>query len=306
MTSDALTLSVIASALSPDPRVAPRMARSLGFGGVQFDAFSSSFDVTELSQTGRREFLHVLSGDNQRLVGLRVDLGLKGFGPEADVDRLLSRLGKVMDAAVGLQSRLICVELGPLPEPRSVEKPRPKINPDQAGMLILPPAISAPPPAPAQPVRPADPAFESSVLAAMAELAAKADRYGVTLAFRSDLASFAALQQVIDATGCPWFGIDLDPVALLRDAWTTDEIFSALGGSIRHVRARDAARGADNRTKPLVIGQGDTTWNALLQNLDATGYHGFVTVDPLELTDRTAGAVAGAKYLKGLMGPGQP
>lgn len=299
MPSASLTLATIAAALSPDPRVAPRLARSLGFHGLQFDAFSSSFDVTELSQTGRREFLHVLSGEDQQLAGLRVDLGIKGFGPGADIDRLLSQLGKVMDAAIGLKSRLVCVELGPLPEPPRVERPKPRVTEDMAGLLILPPSVSASvaPPTP-MPPPPPDPKFQNSVSAAMLALAGQADRYGVTLAFRSDLSSFAALDHVLTIARCPWFGIDLDPVALLRDVWSSDEIFSQVGQLVRHVRARDAVRGADNRTKAMPIGRGDTKWDELLQNLDGAGYHGFVTIDPLELTDRPGGATAGIRYLK--------
>jgi len=298
MPSDSLTLSVVAAALSPDPRVAPQMARSLGLGGVQFDAFSSSFDVTDLSQTGRREFLHVLSNEDMQLAGLRVDLGIKGFGVGADIDRLLSQLGKVMDAALGLQARLVCVDLGPLPEPIVVEKPKPTVNPDLAGMLILPPSVSVPPPMPARVATPVELAFEASVTSAMLELANRADRFGVTLAFRSDLSSFAALQHVLNAARCPWFGVDLDPVSLLRDAWSVDEIFSVLGPHVRHVRARDAARGADNRTKPMPIGRGDTKWDEFLHNLDGAAYHGFLTIDPLELPDRQSATSAGVKYLK--------
>ena len=34
-------------------------------------------------------FLHVLAAQDQRLIGLRVDMGPKGFGPGADVDRVI-------------------------------------------------------------------------------------------------------------------------------------------------------------------------------------------------------------------------
>jgi sugar phosphate isomerase/epimerase len=293
-----LQLAVVASALSSDPREAARLARVDDFRGLQFDAFSSAINLTELSQTGRREFRQVLSSNDQQLVGLRVDVGPKGFGVGADIDRLLSRFEIVISAAKGLAAPLVCVETGPLPEPAVVEPPRPKINPDDAGMLIIPTSAAPAKPSPTTP--PPDPALLSHIDTALAELGSRADRAGVTLALRSDLSSFAALDRALSAARCPWFGIDLDPVAMLRDAWSSDEIFSRLSPLIRHVRARDAVVGSDRRTRPAVIGQGSTDWGKLLADLDAAGYRGWMTVDPLELSDRAASASAGATYLRTL------
>ena len=75
-------------------------------------------------------------------------------------------------------------------------------------------------------------------------------------------------------------------------------VFSRLGPLIQHVRGRDAVCGADRRTKPASIGRGATKWDHLLSNLDGAGYHGWITLDPTELTDRLAAATAGLKYLK--------
>src|SRR4051812_7832519 len=117
MIPESIKLGAVASTFSPDPRVAPQLSRRAGFQGLQFDARSGSLDVAELSGTGRREFRHMLSSRDQQLIGFRLDLGSKGFGPGADVDRELSRLTRVMEAAAGLGSPLVCVDVGPLPEP---------------------------------------------------------------------------------------------------------------------------------------------------------------------------------------------
>ncbi|MDB5172196.1 MAG: hypothetical protein JWN51_969, partial [Phycisphaerales bacterium] len=132
---------------------------------------------------------------------------------------------------------------------------------------------------------------------ALSEIGRLADRYSVVVAFRSDLASLAALERAVAQAACPWFGIDFDPVAVLRDEWEMDETFSRLGALVRHVRGRDAVKGADRRTRPAVVGQGDTDWGTLLANLDAADYHGWITIDPTELPDRNAGAVAGRKHI---------
>jgi sugar phosphate isomerase/epimerase len=301
MAEHAHTLAVVASAVDPDPRVAPAAARRLGFNGLQFDAVSTGIDLTALSQTGRREFRHVLAAQDQQLVSLRVDLGARGLGPGADVDRTIERLDVIMDAARGLAAPLVCVDVGPLPRAVEPPRPKPKVTQDMAGLLILPTAAdvqtSAEPedlPAPSA----KDAAFASQVDTALIELGRRADRYGVQLAFRSDLASYASVERALGAARCPYFGVDLDPAAVLRDGWDLDEVFSRLGPDVRHVRGRDAVAGPDRRTKPAVIGRGDTKWDHLLSNLDAAGYHGPITVDPLEFPDRAGAAVAAVKYLK--------
>jgi len=294
-------LSIVASAVSNDPRQAPARSRELGFSGLLFDAYSASLDIPDLSTTGRREFRNVLSAQDQQLVGLRWDTGPKGFGPGADVDQALSRLDRVMEAAAGLVAPLVTVDLGPLPEPPPAVKPKPRITPDVAGLILLPTssdlAAVRKPEATSPSLPPPDPSFVSQVDGALTELGRRADRYGVTIAFRSELASFSAVERALKATACPWFGVELDPVSVLRDEWDVDEVFSRLGSFFRHVRARDALRGADRRTKPAIVGRGTVNWAELLSNLEAAGYAGWITVDPTELADRSAAAVAARRHI---------
>lgn len=230
-----------------------------------------------------------------QLVALRLDLGSKGFGPGADVDLELARLDEAMETAKGLQSPLVCVDLGPLPEPAREEKPRQAISKELAGFILLPSSEGVAPAEPAAP--PPDPGFVSQVDSALVELGRRSDRYGVVLALRAELASFAALERALRAADCPWFGVDLDPVTVLQDRWGLDDIFSRLGPLVRHLRGRDATRGGGSRTKPAIIGQGDTDWPQLLARLDEAGYQGWITIDPLELPDRPAAATAAARHL---------
>src|SRR4051812_6285307 len=300
MSTPTTKIAVAAAALSDDPRQAPRTARQLGFAGLAFPAVSSAVDLTDLSATGRREFRHLLGSQDQQLAGVWADLGRKGFGPGADIDRALAQLDRVLEAARGLAAPVVCVALGPLPPAPQAAKPKPKVTQGMAGLILLPESMAAPAPeVTSLPNLPpaVDPTFAAQVDAAMLDLGQRADRYGVTVAFRSELAGFAALDRALRRADCPWFGVDLDPVAVLRDEWDADAIFSAVGPLIRHVRARDAVAGAGHRTKPAVIGRGDTNWGEMLARLDEAGYHGWVTVDPLDLPDRATAADAGRKHL---------
>jgi sugar phosphate isomerase/epimerase len=289
-------IAVTAAAVSNDPREAPAIARQMGFGGLLFDAFSPTLDLTSLSATGRREFRHVLGAAGITLVGLRADLGSKGFGLAADVDRLLTRLDAVLESAVALGAGVTCIDLGPLPSPAVFAQQKPKVNAQLAGLIIVPTLAEEPEPIHVTP--PPDPEWVSQVDAAMFELGRRADRYNSMIGFSSSLAGFAAVDRALSAARCPWFGVDLDPIAMLRDQWPLDETMSRLGSLVRHVRGRDAVLGAETRTKPAVIARGDVKWRDLLNALSGAGYHGWITVDPLELQDRKGAASAGLKQLK--------
>jgi sugar phosphate isomerase/epimerase len=293
-------LSVVAAALNSDLRTAAREARSQDFRGIQLNARTNELDLTTLSVSGQREVRQVIRSFDLEIDSLLIDLGQKGLGPTADVDAVLAKLDGVMQAARGLQTPLVCVEIGPLPAPVEEAKPAPAMDSFSAGLIIIPEksqsgALTT---TPGTVSRPFDSNFAASVDAALAEIGRAADRYGVMLAFRSDLAGFAALDRALRQAACSWFGVDLDPVAMLGDQWSADEIFSRLGGMIRHVRGRDAVAGADHRTKPVVIGTGSVNWESMLSLLDDAGFSGWIAIDPLDLRDRKAAAIAGAGFLR--------
>lgn len=300
MPTDGIRFGIVASALGGDPRRMGRESREAGFEGILFDSSSAGIDLSALTGSGRREFRNVLASQQQQIIGLRADVGPSGFGPGADIDRAIAELDKSMETAAGLGTRLICVDIGPLPSAPTIEQERPAVTPLQAGLILLPESsLKEPrPPRPAEP--PPDPAFADLVNSALVELGHHADRYSVMLAFRTELASFASLEEVLRRAACPWFGIDLDPVALLGDEWEPDEFFSRLGSLVRHVRGRDAVGGAGHRTKPAIVGQGSVPWESLLTNLDEAGFQGWVTLDPVDVADRARAAAAGLKYLRGL------
>lgn len=291
-------IAITAAALGTDVRAIPERASQLGFTGLLFDARGSGVDLTELSASGRREFLQLLSSKRQRLVGIRAGVGARGLGRDADVDQAISRIDRAMAASADLGAPLVCLDVGPLPESAEpLAASRPAITAAQAGSILLPdPVPTSPPPRP--PVVSAEDLRANAHLnEVLAELGRRADRYSVFLALQSELSSFAALSAVLEAAGCPWFGVDLDPVAIVRDAWDLDQVFSRLGGLIRHVRARDAIGGAGGRTMPAPIGRGDLDWAKLISALHESDYSGWITIDPVDLPDRIAAAKIGLAHL---------
>src|SRR4051812_27027695 len=138
MASVSPQIAVSAAALTDDPRRAPQLSRRLGFGGLVFPAASSAGGVTELSAPRRRGVPQTFSAPGPPLVPLAADLGPRGFAPGADVDRVLARLDRVLEAARGLAVPLVCADLGPLPPAPQAAKPKPRVTSQMAGLILLP------------------------------------------------------------------------------------------------------------------------------------------------------------------------
>jgi sugar phosphate isomerase/epimerase len=292
-------ISVLASSFSISVRDIPRAARLAGFEGLEFDVASALVDLNQLSATGAREFRHMLAAENQQLAALRADIGSKGLSLGADVDAAIARLDQAMRTARQLAAPCVCVDLGPLPPSNQPPKPKPKVTQAMAGLIIIPSAkAESPVPEPVAPKL--DPAFTDQVKRAMGVIGELADRYSVMLAFRSDLAGFAALSEAVRSADCPWFGIDFDPVAAKTDDWSFDEVFDSLGALIRHVRVRDALVSGDRRTKPVPVGQGSVDWPHVSALLDDAGYSGWLGIDATELAERATAARVAIKTLRAL------
>lgn len=291
-----MQISVLAHAFSNDLRTSLEAARRAGFGGVVLDP-AVFREIVEPSQSARREMIALLCRFEQPLVAIDVRLSPAGFSPEGDLERELDRMTRAMDIARGLQTALVLVDLGPLPPAPDEPAPAQKIDPGLLGRLILP-ETTAPKPAPI-PVR-RDPAFEASLDTALRELGARCDRAGCRLALRSSLGSFASLHHAMTSVDCPWFGVDLDPLLMLADEWSSDEIFSRLGKHLSHVRGRDGLKGAGNRVTSTTIGTGAVNWLELNAQLHDADYRGAITVDPIDFANRSAGAIEGLRTLHSL------
>jgi len=294
-----LNVSVVSQALSVDIRQAIVSAAQLGFAGVQCDAFSPNFRLVDLSITGQREFQRLLANQSQRLVSLRMELGPQGLMPGADIDRLLDQVDQAMHITRSLAAELLCIDLGRLPAAtESIPKTQKFISPIEAGLILIPQPVVVEESPPAEFSKP-DPAA-AQFDAALTELGSRADRYSTTVAFRSDLASLASLEQALQWVRCPWFAVDLDPVSILQEGRPIDDIFSALGPWIHHIRGRDGIKGSGNRTQSAPLGRGDTDWNQLLHAVDEMDYRGWLTLDPVSLPNSKDAAIAGLQFLRRL------
>jgi L-ribulose-5-phosphate 3-epimerase len=244
-------------------RGALREAERLGVAGVQVDAVGD-LAPDKLSQTGRREFRHLLRGHNLELTALGCPMR-RGLNVAENLDQRIDHVRRVLAQSVELGPRLVIVEGG-------------RIADDPAG--------------------PASAILTESLLA----LGQAGDRLGAVLALESGPASGETLARLLSSLDTGGLGVNLDPANLLIHGFDPQAAIAALGRRIVHAHAKDARQASASRAAAEVpIGHGDIDWLGLLGALEEADYRGWLTVERESGENRLADVAAGVAFLRRLV-----
>ncbi len=239
-------------------------AQRLGVGGVQVDA-AGDLSPNRLSQSGRRELLHLLRAHNLELTALGCPLR-RGLDSAEDQQPRIEHVRKVMSLSYDLGPRVVVVQAGPVPE---------KDDDPRADRLIE----------------------------ALTDLGRHGDRVGAVLALETGLEDGATLRKFLDRFDTGSLAANLDPGNLLLHGFNPYESARALAGKVAHADAKDARRAGTSRSAAEVpLGHGDLDWMAFLDVLGEIEYRGWLTVEREAGDHRLADVEAGVKLLRRLLG----
>jgi sugar phosphate isomerase/epimerase len=239
-------------------------AARLGVLGVQVDA-AGDLSPSELSQTGRRAFLHLLHGHNLELTALGCPLP-RGLDGAEDQQPRLEHVRKVLALSIDLGPRLAIVQAGAVPD-----------EPDSPRGALL----------------------RESLLA----VGQYGDHVGARLALETGLESGAALAAFLRSLDTGGLGANLDPANLLEHGFDPYDSVRALQGCILHSHARDVRRCSPSRAAQEVpLGQGDIDWMKYLGVLEEVGYRGWLTLERETGDNRRSDVAQGVAFLRRWVG----
>jgi sugar phosphate isomerase/epimerase len=238
-------------------------ANRLGVGGVQVDA-AGHLAPNNLSQTGRREFRHLLRAHNVELTAVGCPLR-RGLDAAQDQQPRLEHVRKVLTLSADLGPRLVIVQAGPIPEQADNDRGR-----------ILDESLR--------------------------DLARHGDRVGAVLALETGLESGAVMAAYLKRFDTGALAANLDPGNLLMHGLDPYESTRALHGLVRHVHAKDARRASASRSAQEVpVGHGDIDWMQFLGTLAEIEYRGWIVVEREAGENRLADVAAGVALLRRVM-----
>jgi sugar phosphate isomerase/epimerase len=213
-------------------------AARIGVEGVQFD-LRNEVIADQLSETGRRQFLHRISELNLSVAGASYPL-TRPLSEEHEIDRRVNELRDAMTFAYSLKATTLCCKVGKIPTDRTSKS-----------RLLLTDVLN--------------------------DLAAHANRVGTALCITpTDDPADELLALVSDVKTGP-IGIDFDPGHFALTGRSNPDALRVLHAVTMHVQLRDGFRGFDGGGQESVVGQGVVDWAELLAVLSEIDYRGWLT-----------------------------
>jgi sugar phosphate isomerase/epimerase len=219
-------------------------AARLGAKGVVVDAIGD-LAPHRLSETGRREFRHILRTVELSLVAVSLPTR-RPFDTTEQLDERLRRAEAAFALAFELGTNLVLVRAGAIP--LEADAPRRAIFTD-----------------------------------ALRDLGARADHRGVRLAIETGTEPGATLRSFLEALAMPTLAASVDPASLLQAGIDPVLAVRELGHWVAHAYANDATgttRVAPANPRGYGFPPGALDWEEFLGALEEIAYHGFLTVWP--------------------------
>jgi sugar phosphate isomerase/epimerase len=259
-----LKIGVRLESLGLPLRRALQEAERTGVPGIQVDA-AGDLAPDRLSQTGRREFRHLLRAHNLELTAVGCPLR-RGLDVAEQQEARIDHVKKVMSLSFDLGPRIAIVQAGRVPE-----------KPDDPSGRLLAETLQA--------------------------LGGHGDRCGATLALETGLELGAALAAFLDRFDTGSLRVNLDPANLIMNGFDPYDSGRSLQGKVVHAHAKDARGTTANRTAQEVpLGHGDIDWMLFVSVLEEIDYSGWLVVEREGGDNRVADIEAGVKFLRRFVG----
>jgi sugar phosphate isomerase/epimerase len=261
-----LRLGVCLESLGLPLRRGLQEAERLGVAGVQVDAVGP-LAPKNLSQTGRREFRHLLRAHNLELTALGCPLRHGLDTPENQQERI-DHVRQVLSLSFNLGPRIVVIQPGRIPP--EADDPRR--------------------------------AWLSEALLSLGQFG---DRVGVVLALETGLDAGEALASFLDGFDTGSLRVNFDAANLLMHGIDPYATARALGKRIVHAHAKDVRQaGASRVAQEVSIGHGDIDWMMYLSVLEEIDYRGWLTIERETGENRLADVAAGVRFLRRFVGTG--
>lgn len=211
----------------------------MGADGIQLDV-RREMNPRELSDTGRRQFLHSLGQYNLRLASTFLPTR-NALYHDAHLDQRVSAIRGAMEFTHQLGADVLVLSAGPIPADDSAE-------------------------------------FQT-LTEVLTELATHGNHVGTTLCLRSGSAEPSRLLQLLASIETGPLGVDFDTAATVGAGREVAADYSELHSLVKHVRATDTVIAADNSSIEVPIGQGRVPWMELIVMLGEGKFSGWMTLE---------------------------
>lgn len=111
-----MDIGIIVDSLKLPLREGIKKAKELGASGLQIYAVSGEMAPENLSQSDRKELLHLIKDNGLEIAALCGDLGGHGFAIREDNPIRIERSKRIIDLAKDLETNIVTTHIGVIPE----------------------------------------------------------------------------------------------------------------------------------------------------------------------------------------------
>ena len=251
-------LSISTRCLATSLKQALPIAAESGVQGVQIDV-REELKQSDLSETGRRQFLHRLSEIGLKVAAVQFPIR-RSLTDQQELDARVTALKAAMQFAWDLQCPILSSRIGKIPA-----------DPESAEYRLLREVLD--------------------------DLARHGNHVGVTLSITPTLDTADRLQTLISSIKTGPIGIDFDPGAFVSAGQNPSNALRTLHPLVTHFEARDAIRDIDGSGLEVALGRGETDWVELLALMHEAEYRGWINVNRTQGDDKGGDALRAVEYL---------
>jgi sugar phosphate isomerase/epimerase len=239
---------------------AVQTAAAIGARGVQLDV-RDELKPADLSDSGRRQFLHQLSEMGLQTASLHIPFRRPLLDPD-QMDARLELARSILQFAYQLRANVVTARIGPIP-------------PDPASV-------------------------EYDTLRQIAQdLARAGNQLGARLAIIPTGDPPDRLKQFLDTVVSEGpFGLDFDPAGFVMAGHDPTEALRTLHMHVLHFQARDGLRELGGGGVETSIGRGEVDWTEMIALVQEIDYRGWVVVNRTQGDDRLGDLARGVEYLR--------
>ncbi len=257
-----IRLAVASKCLSQPIRKAIRAAVEIGAKGIQFDV-RNELRSSELSDSGRRQFLHELELEGVGIASLLLPTRRSFYDPQKLEDRV-SAVKQALEFAYQLRVPHVVARVGAIPS-----------DPESAEYKLL--------------------------VAVLNDIARHGNRVGATLAVTPTRDSVADLKTLLDRVQDGLVGLNFDPAVFAMSGRDAVAAYRELYPYVLHITARDGLRDVDGSGQETALGRGEVDWPELFSLSAEAEYRGWMTVDRTAGDDKPGDAARAIQYLQNVM-----
>ena len=266
-------------------------ARNLGVATIELEAMGELWPQN-LTQTGRREILHLLRSHDLAVSALVCPLR-RGLDVAEDLEPRLEQIRLTMALAFELGPRLVVIQAGRVPSPPLPAGEGPSSSPSLPLGEVSP--TSPPLPLGEGPgVKVPDDPRAALMQESLDALGRHGDRTGVTIALDTGMDSPELLVEYLGCFDVGSLAVNFNPANLVIAGHSPYDAVRTFHRRIATMHAQDARRISPNRMATVPLGHGDLDWIQLLANFEEIEYRGPLTV----LGDDRAEVAQGVAFLR--------